>query len=89
MEADIAVVRNVNDTLVVSLTTTEKHCWEIAQYSRRDTLEVVGISNSVDSSAFEEMMRGALKKIGVETDEQDVETCHCLQEKRKNYSEIF
>lgn len=35
------------------------------------------------------MMRGALKKIGVETDEQDVETCHRLQEKRKNYSEKF
>ena len=28
-------------------------------------------------------MRGILKKIGVEVDEQNVQVCHCLKEKEK------
>ena len=43
LEADVAIVRNVNNKLVESAVATERQCWENAQYSRRDTLELVGI----------------------------------------------
>ena len=43
LEADVAIVRNVNNKLVERVVATEHQCWENAQYSRRDTLEVVGI----------------------------------------------
>ena len=33
LEADIAVVRTVNDTLVERIVKTERQCWENAQYS--------------------------------------------------------
>ena len=69
LEADIAVVRTVNDRLVERVVKTETQCWENAQYSRRDTREIVGIPNSIDNSVLEETVRGVFKKIGVEIDE--------------------
>ena len=60
---------------------TERQCWENAQYSRRDTLEIVGIPYSVDNSVLEETVRGVFKKIGVEIDERYVQACHRLKKK--------
>ena len=48
LEADVTTVRNVNDKLVERLVQTEKQYWENFQYYRGDTLELVGIPNSVD-----------------------------------------
>ena len=75
LEADIAVVKTVNDRLVERVVKTERQCWENAQYSRQDTLEIVGIPNSVGNSVLEETVRGVFKKIGVEIDERDVQAC--------------
>ena len=83
MEADIAVVKTVNDRLVERIIKTERQCWENAQYSRRDTLEIVGIPNSVGNSVLEETVRDVFKKIGVEIDERDVQACHRLKEKER------
>ena len=49
----------------------------------RDTLEIVGIPNSVDNSVLEEKVRGVFKKMGVEIDEQDVQVCHRLKKKER------
>ena len=83
LEADIAVVKTVNDRLVERVIKTERQCWENAQYSRRDTLEIVGIPNSVGNSVLEETVRDVFKKIGVEIDERDVQACHRLKEKER------
>ena len=83
LKADIAVVKTVNDRLVERVINTERQCWENAQYSRRDTLEIVGIPNSVGNSVLEETVRGVFKKIGVEIDERDVQACHRLKEKER------
>ena len=83
LEADIAVVRTVNKRLVERLVKTERLCWENAQYSRQDTLEIVGIPNSVDS-VLEEKVHGVFIKTGVEIDKQDVQACHCLKENGRN-----
>ena len=68
LEADIAVVRTVNDRLVERVVKTERQCWKNAQYSRRDTLDIFGIPNSIDNSVLEETVRSGFKKIGVEID---------------------
>ena len=83
LEADIAAVKTVNDRLVERVIKTERQCWENAQYSRRDTLEIVGIPNSVGNSVLEETVRDVFKKIGVEIDERDVQACHRLKEKER------
>ena len=54
LEADEAIVRNVNNELVERVVATERQCWENAQYSRRDTLEVVGIPMSVRDNVLEQ-----------------------------------
>ena len=46
LEADITVVRTVNNRLVERVVKSERQCWENAQYSQRDTLEIIGISKS-------------------------------------------
>ena len=81
LEADIAVVKIVNDRLVERIVKTERQCWENAQYSRRDTLEIVGIPGSIDNSVLEETVRGIFGKIGVQVDERDIQACHRLKEK--------
>ena len=68
LEADIAVARIVNNKLVERLAKTERQCWENAQYSQRDTLEIVDIPDSGDNTVFEETARGVFKKICVEID---------------------
>ena len=83
LEADIAVVKIVNDRLVERIVKTERQCWENAQYSRRDTLEIVGVPGSIDNSVLEETVRGIFKKIGVEVDERDIQACHRLKEKER------
>ena len=47
LEADLAIARNVNSKLIERVVATERQCWENAEYSRRYTLEVVGIPMSV------------------------------------------
>ena len=83
MEADIAVIKIVNDRLVERIVKTERQCWKNAQYSWHDTLEVVGVPGSIDNSVLEEMVHGIFKKIGVEVDERDVKLCHRLKEKER------
>ena len=83
MEVDIADVTTVNNRLVERLVKTERQCWENTQYSRQDSLEIVGNPNSVDNSVLEETVRGVFKKIGVEIDEGDVQAFHRVKEKKR------
>ena len=36
VDADVAIVKNVNEKLVNQLIETERQCWGNAQYSRRE-----------------------------------------------------
>ena len=83
LEADIAVVRTVNDKLVERLVKTERQCWENAQYSRRDSMEIVDIPNYTNDSVLEKTVCRVFKRIGVEIDERNVQTCHHLKEKER------
>ena len=83
LEADIAIVRNVNDRFVERVVKTEGQCWDNAKNSRRDTVEIIGIPNSIGNGDLEETVRGVFRNIGVETDERDVQACHRLKEKER------
>ena len=43
VEADAAIVKNVNKKLVSHLIETDRQCWANPQYSRRECLELLGI----------------------------------------------
>ena len=84
LEADVSAVRTVNDKLVEMVVKTEKQFWENAQYSRRETLVIDGIPNSIGNSVLEETVRGVFRKAGVEIDERYVQTYYRLKEKEKS-----
>ena len=47
LEADLAVTKNVNSKLMERVVQTERQCWANAQYSRRDTIEVIGTPSRI------------------------------------------
>ena len=47
LEADVAIARNANSLWSSRLIDTERQCWANAQYSRRETLEIVGLPKSI------------------------------------------
>ena len=81
LEADVAIVRNVNNKLVERVVATERRCWENAQHSRRDTLEVVGISISIRENVVEQKVCDVLQEIGVDICDRDIQACHRLKDK--------
>ena len=54
LEADLAIARNVNNKLVQRYVAANCQCWKNVQYSRRDTLKVVGIPTSVRDKVLEQ-----------------------------------
>ena len=66
MAADVTIVRNVNSKLVESVVATERQCWENAQYSIRNTLEVVGIPMSIRDTVPEPKVCDVFQKVTVE-----------------------
>ena len=58
VEADVAIVENVNEKLV-------NQCWDNAQYSRREGLEVVGMPISIRNDLLEANVFKNFDKLGV------------------------
>ena len=65
VEADVAIVKNVNQKLVNQLIETEWQCWDNAQYSRRECLEIVGIPTSIPNDLLEANVSKVFGKLGV------------------------
>ena len=80
LEADVTIVRNVNNKLVERVVSTERQCWENAQYSRRDTLEVVGIPMPVRDNVLEQKVCDVIQEIGVDICDRDIQACHRLKD---------
>ena len=81
LEVDVAIVRNKNSKLVERVVTTECQCWKNAQYSRRDTLEVVGILMSVRDNVLEQKVCDVFQEIGVDLCDPDIQAYHRLKDK--------
>ena len=79
VEADVAIVKNVNEKLVNQLIKTERQCWASAQYSRRECLEVVGIPTSITNDSLEANITKVFDKLGVHVEGKDIQACHRLK----------
>ena len=75
LEADVAIVRNVNSKLAERVVTTER------LYSRSDTVEVVGIPMFIRDNALEQKVCDVFQEIGVDICDRDIQACHCLKDK--------
>ena len=72
LEAYLAIVRNVNSKLEDRAVATKRPCLENAQYSRRDTLEVVGIPTSIGENVLEQKVCDVFQEIGVDICDYDI-----------------
>ena len=76
LEADVAIVKNVNSRLVEQLVQTERECWENNQYSRRECLESIGIPMLVKDNVLKEKVCSIFDELGVEIGQSDIQACH-------------
>ena len=53
VEADVAIVKNVNEKLVNQLIKTKRQYWVNSQYSRCEYLGAVGIPTSIPNDSLE------------------------------------
>ena len=60
---------------------TDRQCWENAQNSRRDTLEVVGIPMSVRDNVLDQKVCEEFQEIGVDICDRDIQAFHLLKDK--------
>ena len=81
LESDLAVTKNVNSKLMDRVVQTERQYWANVQYSRRDTIEVIGIPSSIRDKDLEDKVRNIFGEIGVNVNERDIQVCHRLREK--------
>ena len=81
LEADLAVTKNVNSKLMERVVQTEIQYWANAQYSRRDTIEIIGIPSSIRDKDLEDKVRNIFREIGVNVNERDIQACNPLREK--------
>ena len=81
IEADIAVVRNTNSLLQKRVIDLERECHASSQYSRRECLEIIGISESVPHDELEGKVLEIFEKIDVKLVEEKIECCHRLRDK--------
>ena len=83
VQADVAIVKNVNEKLVNWLIETERQCWANAQYSRREGLEVVGVSITVCNDLLEANISKDFDKLGVQVEGKDIQACHYLEDNNR------
>ena len=81
LETDVGIVRNVSSKLVESVVVTERQCWQNAQYSRRDTLDVVGIPASITGNVLGRKVFDVFQEIGVNIYDCYIQACHRLKDK--------
>ena len=60
---------------------TARQCWSNSQYSRRECLEITGITDKTDQKDLENTALNIFRKLNVETDSLNIEECHWLPSK--------
>ena len=72
---------NVLDNKIIDLEIQNN---DVDQYSRRNNVEISGITQSVSDNRLQEKVADILKAIGVNITTNEIEACHRLGKKNKN-----
>ena len=79
LESDLLISRNVNDKLTKQLILIERKCWANEQYSRRESLEISGIHESIQDDDLEDCVLKIFIECDTQVDPANTETCHRLK----------
>ena len=81
LESELLVAKKVNSELEKYVTELQRQCWANAQYSRRECLEITGISQNIEHNQLEGKVIQVLKKVGCNIISDNVEACHRISSK--------
>ena len=73
LKSDLSITKNLNSQLHNRFVNMERQCWANAQYSRRECVEIVGITTSVPDNELEETFCKIADKVEVKIDDRDIE----------------
>ena len=76
ISSQLMVVSNVNTRLVTRVTELEKQQAKKEQYSRRNNVEISGISNEVSDENLEKKVIDICKESGIDLNPCDIDACH-------------
>ena len=83
LEADVAIARNANSLMSSRLVDTERQCWANAQYSRRETLEIVGLPKSLSNDEAGTKVCQIFQSLDCNVNKEDLDACHWLKDKER------
>ena len=86
ISSQLMVVSNINNLVVTRVTELDKQQAKMEQYSRRNNVEISGISNEVSDETLEKKVIDICKESGIDLNPYDIESCHRLPSGRVNTS---
>ena len=75
---NLSIAKRVNAELTKRIVTLERQCWANVRYSRKECVEVVGISRQVDDKHLEAKVLSVFQKVGCTTAPEFIDDCHRL-----------
>ena len=82
LEADVSIVKTVNNLLMKKSVEIERQCWANAQYSRKECIEITRIPTSIPEQNIEEKVCQIFEAIGVSVHKSNID-CHRLSDKER------
>ena len=79
----MAIARNANSLLSSRLVDAERQCWLNAQYSRWETLEIVGLPKSLTNDEAETKVCQIFRSLDCNVNKEDLDACHWLKHKER------
>ena len=89
LESDTSVSKTISSLLTEQMINVERECWSKAQYRRRECLEVVWITSSVNLKDFEGKVCTFFNRIYVAVKPGDIEACHRFYNDKKQLSNFL
>ena len=86
ISSQLMVVSNANTLLVTRVTELEKQQVITWQYSRRNNVELSGISNEISDEDLEKKVIDIWKESGINLNPYDIEVCHRIPSRCVNTS---
>ena len=83
LRSELDQVIEEKDDLADAIYELEVNLYQLAQYGRRENLQIQGIPNTVKQNDLQRFVLNILDKIGVKVPENDVVGCHRLFQKDK------
>ena len=80
--SELVVSKSANSNLCKKITTLERQCWAINQYSRRGCLEISVIPENIENKDLENLTLQIFEKTGISVDPENVEDCHWVKTQR-------